>query len=70
MKEPIIITTRWPSILGHAGGVETISGWKRAESEDGELWLVRERGLVGFFRGSEWLPVEGHMVKLRKAIWQ
>lgn len=63
MKHPhILITTRWPSIPGHGGGTETVSGYKRAESADGKWWLVREKGL---FRRWHWLPVTGQVVTLQ-----
>lgn len=66
MSKPILIVSRWPSIPGHGGGTEAVSGYRRAVSADGEWWLVREKGFIGFLRRWEWLPVNGAHVTMQE----
>jgi hypothetical protein len=61
---PILIIERWPTIPVGGGETHTSSGYKKAESEDGKWWLVRE---AGWFKRWRWRPVNGQFVTMQHA---
>lgn len=64
--DQVLIISRWPSIPGHGGGTEAVSGYRRAVSADGEWWLVRERGFIGWLRGWDWQRANGQFISIQE----
>jgi hypothetical protein len=61
----ILIVCKWPTLPSGGRETELTSGYRRAKSEDGNWWLVREKGL---FKRWHWLPVNGQFVSLQEVL--
>ena len=62
MNDPVLIIERWPDLPGWPGRTTARAGCRKAVSEDGEWWLVRERGMFNRWR---WRPRHGMYVTIQ-----